>query len=78
MEMNGPANIKMILNSMQSDINDCGHVTHGNIKKYIEDLNNESDMIINYLKEIDGVLKKHGIEKEVPFWHEIREKNVKR
>jgi len=31
-------------------------------------------MTINYLKEIDTVLKKHGLEKEIPFWHEVKEK----
>ena len=77
MEANGPANIMMLLQTIKTDIPRYGSMTPGMVDRIVNTLGaigKESEMTINYLKEIDTVLKKHGLEKEIPFWHEVKEK----
>lgn len=87
MELNGPANIKMILQSMQMDIDECGHITHGNIKKYLKQLNNEVDLTIKYMKEVAKHIEtlsdvascshmdyEQNVHK-IPYWHELKNDN---
>ena len=76
MEMNGPANIIMMCKESSDAADNDKYYMSACIwyENQIEKIDKEAQMTINYLKEIDAVLKKHGLEKEIPFWHEVKEK----
>ena len=75
MENNGPANIKMLVDIARDDMqtNRNGTLPQLELNKLLCNLDKEADNIIKYLTAINEVLKKHGIEKEIPFWHEVKD-----
>jgi len=77
METNGPANIVMALDCLsdeawtQADDGQCSVLM---VDSEVDKIKKEAYMTINYMKEIAEVLKKHGLENEIPMWHEVKEK----
>lgn len=73
MELNGPANIDLIIKQMEQDIKDCGHVTHGNMKEYLKSLNENVDTLIRYMIAIKN--QNPGL--TIPMWHDVRDNKDK-
>jgi Zn-dependent M16 (insulinase) family peptidase len=66
MELNGPANIKMLI-----QLYTLGDINESDLLKAI---NEQCDLTMEYLKEIDRSIKEN---KKIPYWYEIKTKVLK-
>lgn len=69
MELNGVANIIMAL-----DLYKRGDI---DLDMFLESIDNDSKVLIEYLRHIGNILIEHDLNNKIMYWHEIKAKVLK-
>ena len=69
MEMNGPANIKLLVEMIRRTSTDG---LSNDTMRDLQSIDNQADCLMDYLKAIDDILTAHDLQSKVPYWHDIR------
>ena len=68
MELNGVANIIMLMDRLYKNSGELDYETFGKIE-------NQLEMLQEYLKQVGDIIEVNQI--DIPFWHDIRKKYEK-
>lgn len=68
-ELNGVANIHAIVQMMEMDIAETGHVTYTEMNKHLANIKEQLDLLNRYMTCINDI----NPELKAPMWYDVRE-----